>query len=202
MPSPAKDVVRATSTPQYSRLPATSTGAPVGFTSNIEAIKGAIPIEEYAATLTSLRKAGDKLTGLCPLPDHDEKTPSFCVYPEDQHFHCYGCEGHGDLLDLHQAVTGDELPEALVELSMRYGVELPGRPDAWHRKNARQQPLRDGVDQVRANIVQRRMFRIFRTSYLDHIEDEELRREEAEHIWRELEAPARAYARQIGASHE
>lgn len=132
---------------------------PAGFTTNIEAIKGGVPIEEYAATLTTLRRAGDKLVGLCPLPDHDEKTPSFCVYPEGQHYHCYGCQGHGDLLDLHQAVTGDGLPEALVELSTRYGVELPGRPEAWHEKNRRQQPVRDAIGRVKAQVLRRRIFR-------------------------------------------
>jgi hypothetical protein len=31
---------------------------------------------------------------------HEDKTPSLAVYPSDQHFHCYACHAHGDVIDL------------------------------------------------------------------------------------------------------
>ncbi len=33
---------------------------------------------------------------LCPF--HDEKTGSFTVYKNDNHFYCYGCQVHGDVI--------------------------------------------------------------------------------------------------------
>ena len=37
-------------------------------------------IEEIAPSYVNLRRRGKNLVGLCPF--HNEKTPSFCVYPE------------------------------------------------------------------------------------------------------------------------
>ena len=36
-------------------------------------------IEEIAPSYVNLRRRGKNLVGLCPF--HNEKTPSFCVYP-------------------------------------------------------------------------------------------------------------------------
>lgn len=37
-----------------------------------------------------------RLFGLCPF--HDEKTPSFYVFP-DNHFKCFGCQAYGSSID-------------------------------------------------------------------------------------------------------
>ena len=42
-------------------------------------------------------KAGKNFVTLCPF--HQEKTPSFYVYP-DNHFYCFGCSAHGSVIDL------------------------------------------------------------------------------------------------------
>src|SRR3954452_1902485 len=45
-----------------------------------------------------LKPAGPgQLKGCCPL--HDEKTPSFHVYQDDQQFYCYGCGQYGDVIE-------------------------------------------------------------------------------------------------------
>ena len=41
-------------------------------------------IEEIAPSYVNLRRRGKNLVGLCP--SHNEKTPSFCVYPENNSF--------------------------------------------------------------------------------------------------------------------
>lgn len=45
---------------------------------------------------TKLKKSNGYFTGLCPL--HNENTPSFRVYP-DNNFKCYGCGEHGDIVN-------------------------------------------------------------------------------------------------------
>jgi DNA primase len=37
-----------------------------------------------------LRKAGKERVGRCPLPDHEDKTPSFTVNPEKNLWFCHG----------------------------------------------------------------------------------------------------------------
>jgi DNA primase len=60
---------------------------------------------------------------LCPF--HQERTPSFCVDvrdPDDSHFHCFGCQQHGDVIDFVMQREGCSFAEACERLSTR------GRP--------------------------------------------------------------------------
>lgn len=43
---------------------------------------------------------GKYFWGLCPLPDHSEKTPSFKVDHEKGSFYCFGCNKHGDAITI------------------------------------------------------------------------------------------------------
>lgn len=40
--------------------------------------------------------------GKAKCPFHNEDTPSFTVYPENDTFYCYGCDAHGDSIDLQK----------------------------------------------------------------------------------------------------
>ena len=53
-------------------------------------------IEDVAASYVNLRRRGKNLVGLCPF--HNEKTPSFCIYPENNSFFCFGCNKGGDVI--------------------------------------------------------------------------------------------------------
>ena len=46
-------------------------------------------IVDVVQSYVQLRHRGRTHTGLCPF--HNEKTPSFVVYPETQSFYCFGC---------------------------------------------------------------------------------------------------------------
>ena len=43
---------------------------------------------------------------LCPF--HEEKTPSFWVWPQSNRYHCHGCGADGDVLDFVTHVKGSE----------------------------------------------------------------------------------------------
>ena len=107
------------------------------------------------------------------------------IYAADGRFKCFGCGAHGDVIDLVMLAEGCELWEALVLLGNRYGVELPGRPDSWHRNQERQKPVRDGLESIRARSLRRRLFRMFEPM-LAGITDEAERAREAEYVWSEL----------------
>jgi DNA primase len=55
--------------------------------------KAAITLSRVVAETTKLTRAGtNRWIAVCPF--HGEKTPSLSVY--DDHFHCFGCNAHGD----------------------------------------------------------------------------------------------------------
>ncbi|MFZ2193741.1 MAG: CHC2 zinc finger domain-containing protein [Candidatus Moraniibacteriota bacterium] len=68
-------------------------------------------IEAVARDKLELKQAGKNLISLCPF--HDEKTPSFYIYPETNSFHCFGCQEHGDVIKLTMALYCLEFKEAV-----------------------------------------------------------------------------------------
>ena len=44
------------------------------------AVKEAVEVEQVARELTELRREGSRLVGRCPLPDHEDRTPSFQIF--------------------------------------------------------------------------------------------------------------------------
>jgi DNA primase len=46
---------------------------------SIEEVREAANIVEVTSEFTALRRQGARFAGLCPYPDHQEKTPSFSV---------------------------------------------------------------------------------------------------------------------------
>jgi DNA primase len=148
-----------------------------------------VPIEHRARRYTKLEPFGGKawFTGRCPLPTHEDKTPSFYIYPPGR-YHCYGCGGRGDVVDLEYH-CGDygELWEAMVSLAVEYRAEVPERPESWRRKQRCQKPMRDAVERARREVMRRRLFRWCVLPIIDAIEDEQERRQELERAWSDFQ---------------
>jgi DNA primase len=179
-----------TSTPQtilQHKEPETS----YSFRKCCEAVGNAVPIEDRARLYTKLEPFGGKawFMGRCPLPTHEDKTPSFYIYPPGR-YHCYGCGGSGDVVDLefHCGEYG-ELWEAMISLAVEYDVKLPERPPSWFRRQERQRPMRDALEEVKVKHVQRRLYRIFAPT-IEQIEDETERKAEKAEVWNDLRRAA------------
>jgi CHC2 zinc finger len=167
-----------------------------GFRKCCEVVRNAVPIEEHARRYTKLERFGGNawFTGRCPLPEHEDQTPSFYIYPPGRYY-CYGCGGSGDVVDL-EFHCGDygELWEAMISLAIEYDVELPKRPQRWHDKEARHARWREEAEKVRANVLRRRLFRLLILPIIDGIEDEEERAVELERAWQEFaDIPSRLF---------
>lgn len=80
-------------------------------------------IEQVISRYVQLRRRGRNLTGLCPF--HNEKTPSFTVYPENQSFYCFGCGVGGDAITFVRRMENLEYMEAVRTLAERVGLEVP-----------------------------------------------------------------------------
>jgi DNA primase len=164
----------------------TRRGEPKAFLRRLEAVKAGVRIEVVAGEYGEFKLVGSgRLLGRCVSPAHEDRTPSMYVYPEDQHFHCYGigCGARGDVLDLVMLAEGCALWEAMMILSTRYGIELPGRPESWFAKQERQKSLRDRIDRERFEYLRRRLFRRFFKAPVMAVEDLEEREAEYRILW-------------------
>jgi hypothetical protein len=69
-----------------------------------------------------VRQHGARHVGLCPF--HAERTPSFYVF-QDNHYKCFGCGEHGDVIDFVQKHYGLSFQDALKHLGIEQGRVTP-----------------------------------------------------------------------------
>lgn len=69
----------------------------------------AVPIEGIAGL--EVRRAGRLYRGLCPF--HEERSPSFTIYPNGGGFFCFGCGAGGDAIEFLRLKHGRTFPEAV-----------------------------------------------------------------------------------------
>lgn len=84
-------------------------------------------IEEVIGQYVQLRRRGRTLSGLCPF--HNEKTPSFVVYPDTQSFYCFGCGAAGDVINFVRKYNNLGYVESIKQLAARAGMPLPEEED-------------------------------------------------------------------------
>jgi len=91
----------------------------------VEAVKAAWPIERFCADVlgAQLQRTGrDRLKARCPLPGHDDRTPSFTVFIAEARAWCFGCHRGGDVIALTGYVFGlERLYERLERLEQQAG---------------------------------------------------------------------------------
>jgi DNA primase len=77
---------------------------------------------EIVSESVPLKRRGRRYVGLCPF--HQEKTPSFNVNPDINHFHCFGCHEKGDAIAFLQLTEGYDFVEAVRALAERAGIPI------------------------------------------------------------------------------
>ncbi|MGD9934781.1 MAG: DNA primase, partial [Dehalococcoidia bacterium] len=89
----------------------------------VEEIKRRLEIAEYVGRTVALQRSGRNFKGLCPF--HNEKTPSFYVFPDKGTWRCFGqCGDGGDLFSFVLKRDGVDFRTALQELAREAGVPL------------------------------------------------------------------------------
>lgn len=86
---------------------------------DVERIKADNPIENVVARYVELKRRGRVLVGLCPF--HQERDPSFTVWPGDGGWYCFGCGKGGDVIDFVMKIENVDFKRACEIL----GGELP-----------------------------------------------------------------------------
>lgn len=80
-------------------------------------------IENLISSYVVLKRRGKTLVGLCPF--HNEKTPSFTVYPESQSFYCFGCGSGGDAVTFLRKIENLDYIDAVKALADKAGMTMP-----------------------------------------------------------------------------
>ena len=103
----------------------------------IDKIRESVPLAEYLSRNVTLKRSGTHFKGLCPF--HNERTPSFYVYPDQNRFHCYGCGKHGDIFTYMQEIEGHSFVEAAELLASRAGITIPqkGQENSFYEQRCK-----------------------------------------------------------------
>ena len=103
----------------------------------IHELQEKVDIEEVISSHVNLKRRGKTLTGLCPF--HNEKTPSFTVYPDTRSFYCFGCGAGGDVITFIRRIENLDYVEAVKSVAQMAGMPMPedGYDDTLSKKRMR-----------------------------------------------------------------
>lgn len=101
----------------------------------LDIVKERVDIVQVVGQVVQLRRAGRTYKGLCPF--HNERTPSFVVFPETQSYYCFGCGEAGDAATFLMKVRGLDFREALQTLARSAGIDLAPLAPSPHQPTQR-----------------------------------------------------------------
>jgi len=90
----------------------------------VDEIRSRCNIVDIIGSYIPLKKAGHGTwKALCPF--HQEKTPSFNISEQNQHYHCFGCGKGGDVFSFVMEREGVDFPNAIHLLASKCSVVIP-----------------------------------------------------------------------------
>jgi DNA primase len=98
----------------------------VGFGDDFkELVRSSTNLVDLVSETVSLKPihGGRDFIGLCPF--HDDKNPSFHVYPDRQTYRCWVCDQGGDCFRWVMEIEKLPFPEAMESLARRARLEIP-----------------------------------------------------------------------------
>ena len=98
----------------------------VGFGDDFkELVRSSTNLVDLVSETVSLKPihGGRDFLGLCPF--HDDKNPSFHVYPDRQTYRCWVCDQGGDCFRWVMEIEKLPFPEAMESLARRARLEIP-----------------------------------------------------------------------------
>ena len=100
----------------------------------VSELKARNDISEIIGEYVNLQQKGRNLMGLCPF--HSERTPSFCVYPSNGSFYCFGCGAGGDVITFLRLMEHYDYVETIQKLAERAGMdfEISEEDNKLHQK--------------------------------------------------------------------
>src|ERR1700692_2232944 len=119
----------------------------------LDELRARTPIAAVISKTVKLTRSGRENKGCCPF--HGEKTPSFYVY--DDHFHCFGCGEHGDVITFVMKATGAGFMEAVENLAHEAGLDVPKASPQAAQAEQRRAGISEGLEAA-AKLSQKWLF--------------------------------------------
>ena len=117
----------------------------------LDELRARTPIAAVIGRRTRLARSGRNWKACCPF--HGEKTPSFYVY--DDHFHCFGCGAHGDVISFAMQSGGQSFLDTVNTLAAEAGLEVPRQSEAARGAAARARTLGEALEAAQRSYVRR-----------------------------------------------
>ncbi|TLU73982.1 DNA primase [Lichenicoccus roseus] len=117
----------------------------------LDELRARTPIAAVIGRRARLTRSGRNWKACCPF--HGEKTPSFYVY--DDHFHCFGCGAHGDVISFAMQSGGQSFLETVNALAAEAGLEVPRQTEAARGAAARARTLAEALEAAQRSFVRR-----------------------------------------------
>lgn len=117
----------------------------------IDRLLSRIDLASLIGEYVDLRRSGATLEGCCPF--HEEKTPSFKVFPNDSeepHYHCFGCGAHGGPVEFLMGRNGMSFPDVIRTLAQREGMQIEYEE---RQESEQDKERRDEEAQIRQRIL-------------------------------------------------
>ena len=101
----------------------------------IDTILDRTDIVQVIAQHVQLKKSGIHYVGCCPF--HQEKTPSFYVFPHTGTFKCFGCGEGGDAIYFIEKAENKTFVEAVRTLAQKANVQIEEQEESVEEKQKR-----------------------------------------------------------------
>lgn len=120
----------------------------------IEQIKTFVDIKAYIeqSTGSTFKKNGKGYVCRCPFPDHEDKTPSFTVTPQEKLWHCFGCNRGGDIFKFDQLYFNLDFTESVKKHENRISAPKPA-PATTKKSTIKPKPLTVKEQKLLARVV-------------------------------------------------
>ena len=106
-------------------------------------VREATDIVDLISEVTKVRRSGRTFMAICPF--HEEKTPSFHVFPESGRYKCFGCGEGGEVFNFLMKRNNIGFREVVEELAREARIPLPKEqedPDEARRARLRTEALK------------------------------------------------------------
>ncbi len=112
----------------------------------IDELLSRIDILDCVRPYLQLKRRGMYFVACCPF--HQEKTPSFYVFPTKQRYHCFGCGVGGDVIHFIQAIQGVDFKTAISQLAGSVNMTLPSYSPRQEAKDKLKEVLLEALAQM------------------------------------------------------